>query len=1061
MGTRTTIPKPRAVYEDPDAHLDFLTSPSDAGVEGQHFDRKEACRARPDGNVAPSELKRMDEHIAECISAFSNTNRNGGLLVLGIASNGDIRGLEHLNETQVNRLMRLDTKLVNSRCDVKLVEVTNSAGHPDHIGLFYPHYLDNAICEEVGSNPRAWRRVGPQNLVLSDLQREQIKREKRIVDFERTACCEFMPSDLDRSILNVFTQSYLEAASYDWPERELLYQIGAIVRDGDRPESFNHAGLLFFSGNPQRALPHVHIRLLRFDVPLALRGDRALPTYEHKFTGPLTKQIRDFRTFVAESAFFKTYQFRDPTGGFREEPEYLAIAIDEAMVNAVAHRDYAIQIPIHCERYADALVVRSPGALRQQRDLPSHFSLSETQLEHLPRNPVLHEWLKSIRDAKGERYVRALQEGTRRMRDEMLALGLPAPEYDTSPLFTEVILRNDAARREVATGAPEAECTEFANFYPIVSGLSTGARDERRRALLSSLVDRLRAAGWFVDSFRFGTVTAHRRGAARAAPAAVASVVRIYPAYTFQVREYSERPYLVVDAAVVVQSVLNAAEAIYQFGRDRILGLYGIAKWRGWQRVRIVAADEEFCRVQLLEYNAEETIASIKIIPRLPRPLINEAVAATGIHYDLAREIKQAAFALEANAARTRAEHTQLLVEELAETIFPIAVGDANVAISTRPVALSARLDRRDALQLRSLVEPEVEFNHQHVGADIREGIVRYGSFKHSPRDIELVPICAPDQVENMRALISRLNAGKFKYRGAERTFSTKLLYNGVVAIDPSEAAEECERLLCQQSGWRGNKNLSRLFLVHCPESGHSLDDETGPYYKIKRLLLEAGLPCQMVDTPTLTNPDYKDLNLALNIVAKCGVVPWVLPESIPDADFFIGLSYTQSGRGPSERLMGFVNVFNEYGRWLFYSGGSQVFRYEDRALYYGNLVEGSLSRLSLPEEPSIYFHYSAKFSREDCSAILQGARRVRPNGRYTFVWINTQHHVRLYDARPETDGSLARGRYVVTGPHQIYLSTTGYNPYRKSIGTPHVLEINTRTERPDDVPVAPPDLRA
>src|SRR6202030_657390 len=122
--------------------------------------------------------------------------------------------------------------------------------------------------------------------------------------------------------------------------------IGAIVGDGDRPESFNHAGLLFFSGNPQRALPHVHIRLLRFDVPLALRGDRALPTYEHKFTGPLTKQIRDFRTFVAESAFFKTYQFRDPTGGFREEPEYPAIAIDEAMVNAVAHRDYAIQIPI-------------------------------------------------------------------------------------------------------------------------------------------------------------------------------------------------------------------------------------------------------------------------------------------------------------------------------------------------------------------------------------------------------------------------------------------------------------------------------------------------------------------------------------------------------------------------------------------------------------------------------------------------------------------------------------------------------------------------------------------
>ena len=71
-----------------------------------------------------------------------------------------------------------------------------------------------------------------------------------------------------------------------------------------------------------------------------------------------------------------------------------------------------------------------------------------------------------------------------------------------------------------------------------------------------------------------------------------------------------------------------------------------------------------------------------------------------------------------------------------------------------------------------------------------------------------------------------------------------------------------------------------------------------------------------MVDTPTLRNPDFKDLNLALNIVAKTGTAPWVLPESIPDADFFVGLSYTDSQRVDRSRLMGFANVFNQYGRW-------------------------------------------------------------------------------------------------------------------------------------------------
>jgi len=55
----------------------------------------------------------------------------------------------------------------------------------------------------------------------------------------------------------------------------------------------------------------------------------------------------------------------------------------------------------------------------------------------------------------------------------------------------------------------------------------------------------------------------------------------------------------------------------------------------------------------------------------------------------------------------------------------------------------------------------------------------------------------------------------------------------------------------------------------------------------------------------------------------------------------------------------------------------------------------------------------------------------------------------------------MRRGTFVVAGPRQIYLSTTGDNPYRKSLGTPQVLEINIRTERPDGSMVAEPDLKS
>jgi hypothetical protein len=101
------IPKPKVVFDDPDAHLDFLTAATDTDFEGQHFDRKEACRPGADGNVPKSALRNLDSQIAECISAFCNTNRNGGLLVLGIGSTGQVYGVDHLNEEQLNAATRL------------------------------------------------------------------------------------------------------------------------------------------------------------------------------------------------------------------------------------------------------------------------------------------------------------------------------------------------------------------------------------------------------------------------------------------------------------------------------------------------------------------------------------------------------------------------------------------------------------------------------------------------------------------------------------------------------------------------------------------------------------------------------------------------------------------------------------------------------------------------------------------------------------------------------------------------------------------------------------------
>ena len=94
------------------------------------------------------------------------------------------------------------------------------------------------------------------------------------------ACTRFDAREIDAGVLKEFKDSYLSAASYDWTDEELLYQVGAISREG-KPEAWTHAGTLFFSANPQRVLSHAHIRLLRFEAPIADRDERPSPTVWH------------------------------------------------------------------------------------------------------------------------------------------------------------------------------------------------------------------------------------------------------------------------------------------------------------------------------------------------------------------------------------------------------------------------------------------------------------------------------------------------------------------------------------------------------------------------------------------------------------------------------------------------------------------------------------------------------------------------------------------------------------------------------------------------------------
>lgn len=1045
---------PREVFDDPESALPFLTLPIDDKFEGQHFERKEAGRSGDSEDALKKTIDNLKNHVIKTISAFANSNKEGGLLVLGISKTGEICGTDHLNEKSLNSITDFNNHLVNHAAESKS-HCLNVNGEEKTIYLIYSAYISRAICETSKKIPDAWIRSGAQSVRVTQEIRERLRRNKGIVDADNIPVCSFNSEDIDLEVIKEFRNVFHPDSTENFSNERLLYEAGAIVKENDK-YWFTLQGLLFFASNPQRILPHAYLRILKFHVPSEQYQNRGTESFDRDFRGSITKQIRNARIFFRETAFFERFQYRKEGGGFSEQPELPNNAIDETIVNALAHRDYDIKKPVEFEHYTDALIVKNPGRIQQQNiDLPDTFNLDEIRLSSMPRNRKLIEWLRLMRDPEGQAFVKALSEGTRNMTIEMHSLRLPPPYVRLNEQETILKLESKAEERKKAFLASiKVPKTAFMNVYPLIitkaNGLATPDEVHLRLGeLCKALHDSLVAHQWYIDSFSYSRIVAHQKGNDLSNSSNVNEIVRFYPAYCIQIHEMYGKPYLSIDYTCQVLNILKASQISQYIKIETLIKQSCVAKVEhDWRKGRIISVGESEMMIQFFDTNEEEQVKLPKIIPNLSLQQIQTILYQKKINFDINKAIKKYSFASEKSASRKRAEEIQEITTQLSEKIFPVVFGEFTAQMEKKNVDLT-EVERRTAFTFHyeNLSEPVVEFRTHQKLPNVREGITRYGSYDNNPHNIELIPICLNAQKEQMKSLIERLKSGKYKYHGAEKTFATRFSYPMIITVNnPELIDEEIKRLLSENLNWCENPDLNRLFLVHTPEKnyGYSTDNENSPYFVVKRRLLEAGIPCQMVDTNTINNPDWKDLNLSLNIIAKCGVTPWVLPENIPNADFFVGLSYTQSRSG--QKILGFANVFNSYGKWEFYAGNTTAFDFQKKSEYLSELATSVLKRLknekSLPTAANLVFHHSVRLSKDDYKAILLGIRKVAPDASVSFVWVNAHNNFRLFDSRAETDGSIQRGSFVPISNRRLLLSTTGYNAYRKALGTPRPLEL-------------------
>lgn len=362
------------------------------------------------------EFKREPAKLKEVIPALSMTE--GGLIVLGIDDARQLHGCP-LDQKVYDQIMRV-AKDVGVDVQLKAVEVDES----QVVVIAVPEVRGRIVTTTDG---RLLRRVGSDNQPLIGDQLARFVREREDVPGDEAVVAAAAPSDFDIERINEALEADGKPAISTEQEvvRALIDLDVAIPQAAPADPQILVAGVVMFAKNPQRMVPGASVQLVR----RAGVGPGAGPTEaREEYSGPIPELLERCLDFIAEH----TKKYQVVVGRRRQVwAEYPEEVLREAMLNALAHRDYALHgQTVDVTVWEDRLEIRSPGGL------PGPITLENIRSEHYSRNRRIMRSLKAID------LVEEYGEGIDRMFDLMDARLMEPPLITPTASSVSITLRN-------------------------------------------------------------------------------------------------------------------------------------------------------------------------------------------------------------------------------------------------------------------------------------------------------------------------------------------------------------------------------------------------------------------------------------------------------------------------------------------------------------------------------------------------------------------------------------------------------------------------------------------
>lgn len=378
----------------------------------------------------------VNDGAIKTIVAFANSN--GGTLYVGVDDNGKAVGLDDVDSemTKLANMMRSNIKpdiLMMVSCEVEDVGGVDVIAVHVGRGVKRPYYLASKGLRPEG----VYVRSGAASVPSSDTAILRMVQETEGDTFETR-----------RSLEQELTFDY---ASAEFARKGIPFgegeqrTLGIAGAEG----GFTNLGLVLSDQCPPM------IKSAVFDD-----DDRGTFATREEYSGSLLKQLADSYAFLEYNNRFRTsFEGLERV----DHHDYPAVALREALVNSVAHREFALSGPTLVSVMPSKVEIVSLGGLPlglEYPDLSAHVSM--------PRNRLLANVLFRLE------IIEAYGTGIDRMRKSYDGSGLDV-EIEVTPNTFSVTLPN----RNVAERPRRRPLEAPKGFAPVAAALENGARTRR------------------------------------------------------------------------------------------------------------------------------------------------------------------------------------------------------------------------------------------------------------------------------------------------------------------------------------------------------------------------------------------------------------------------------------------------------------------------------------------------------------------------------------------------------------------------------------------------------